>query len=208
MHAGALVRESGTRLLTFDAASHTYRLGERVLLSVTQVLKSTGVIDHAKIPQDVLLKASHRGRWVHVALQALDDGNAILEGMPQEYQPWLDAYAAFKRDNGFVVLLNEHRSYHKKHLYAGTMDRLGLLRMAAGRDSRWLIDFKTGVYFERAHRLQLAAYAGLLPEPRRYKRGILQLFGNGTYRLHPHSNFDRDFNEFIGLLSQTRKGAV
>lgn len=196
-------------MLTFDAQDHTYRYNGVIVPSVTQVLKQTGIVDYAKIPQDVLLKASHRGRWVHTALQALDDGLPVPAGMPEEYQPWLEAYDKFKRETGFAVLLNEHRSCHAKHLYAGTMDRLGLLRIA-GADSRWLIDFKTGMHFERAHRLQLAAYAGLLPEPRRYNRGILQLFGDGTYRLHPYypATFDRDFSEFRGLLSQARKEAA
>lgn len=185
---------------TFDAREHIYRLDDEVLPSVTQVLKHAGLIDYSKIPQDVLRLASHRGRWVHHALQLIDDGLPVV-GMPEEYQPWVDAYMRFRADTGFEVLLNEHRSYHSRWKYAGTMDRTGII---AGR--RVLIDFKTGLYLP-AHQYQLAAYAGLLREPRMYERGILQLRGDGTYKLHHHirQSFDRDFAIFLGALAQLKR---
>jgi hypothetical protein len=187
----------------FDAATHTYLLGGRALPSVTQVLKHAGLVSYAHIPQDVLARASHRGKWVHAKCQAIDDG-LDLPGMPEEYQPWVDAYLKFKRETGFILELNEYRSFHKHFRYAGTMDRTGILSHLSR--SRWLIDFKTGIYLP-GHRFQLAAYAALLREPRRYKRAILQLCGDGSYKLHPHPNgdFDRDFGVFRSALHEMRK---
>jgi hypothetical protein len=190
-------------MLTFDASTHAYSANGQVLPSVTQVLKHAGLVSYAHIPQDVLARASHRGKWVHAKCQAIDDG-LDLPGMPEEYQPWVDAYLRFKADTGFALELNEFRAYHRKFLYAGTMDRTGILRSLGTH--RWLIDFKTGIYLP-GHRYQLAAYAALLREPRLYKRAILQLCGDGSYRLHSHPNgdFDRDFGVFRSALHEMRK---
>lgn len=189
--------------LHFDPTAHRYMLNGEQLPSVTQVLKHAGLVSYAQIPQDVLAKASHRGKWVHAKCQAIDEG-LPLEGMPPEYQPWVDAYLRFKRETGFILELNEHRAWHKKDLYAGTMDRTGILPLLG--QHRWLLDFKTGIYLD-GHRYQLAAYAALLREPRLYKRAILQLCGDGTYKLHPHpkGDFDRDFGVFRQALHEMRK---
>jgi hypothetical protein len=189
--------------LHFDNQTHTYSVNGDVLPSVTQVLKHAGLVSYAQIPQGVLAKASHRGRWVHAKCQAIDDG-LDLPGMPEGYQPWVDAYLRFRRETGFILELNEFRSYHRKLLYAGTMDRTCILPLMG--QSRWLIDFKTGIYLD-GHRYQLAAYAALLREPRLYKRAILQLCGDGSYKLHPHNrgDFDRDFGVFRSALHEMRK---
>jgi hypothetical protein len=56
--------------LTYDDATHTYKLDGVVVPSVTQVLTAAGVIDNRWFTEE----ATHRGQLVHVATMLMDQG--------------------------------------------------------------------------------------------------------------------------------------
>jgi hypothetical protein len=190
-------------VLRFDAEAHRYFLdpqGEE-LPGVTSVLSAAGFIDWSMVPPRVLEAARIRGTHVHTALHFLDDGELDDETLEPEYHGYVMAYLRFKRESGFEPDLVEYRAWSKAHRYAGTLDRTGTLPVKTGAHRKVVLDFKTGMVLP-AHRLQLAAYAGLLPDPRSYGRIALELHDDGTYKAHeyPVEEFLRDFNVFCGAV--------
>jgi len=189
--------------LVFEPVGHTYTLQPEgvELLSVTTALKESGLIDYSMIPQDVLLNAARRGTAVHQALALLDEEALDEETVDDEIRGYIEAYAKFKRESGFVPALIEHRAFCRNCRYAGTLDRTGTIPGNGGGDELVVLDFKTGMVLE-AHRLQLAAYANFLEGPRRFRRIALQLAGDGSYRVHeyPTRTYHEDFATFLSAL--------
>jgi hypothetical protein len=187
--------------LTFDATTHTYRFEGRVIPSVTQCLKTAGVIDYSMIPQDVLQRAAIRGTAVHKACELWDLDTLDESSLDAEVGAYLEGYKAFLRDTGFQPARIEERIFHPQYRYAGTLDRTGTLK-----GQLVLVDFKTGIMLD-GHRAQLAAYSMALPMPRRYRRFGLQLTSEGGYKIHefPIRDLALDFNVFLGALAVTKQ---
>lgn len=80
--------------------------------------------------------AADRGTKVHAATEALDKtGRAEIE---DSYLPYLQAYAKFRQEHEVDWELIEHADYHPELLYAGTIDRYGIVD-----GYRTLVDIKT-----------------------------------------------------------------
>lgn len=185
----------------FDPTRHIYTLDGVAIPSVTQALKSAGMIDYSMIPQDVLLKASRRGTAVHQAIHYWLDGELDESTVDPEHLGYLNAARRCIDDLRFTVMRVECRHWHPLHRYAGTYDLDGLM---VSDDS--LIDWKTGVIME-GHAFQLAGYAMFKPAPRRYRRLAVQLRADGTYRVHefpspqwPGHTFAYDQSMFLAAL--------
>ena len=191
---------------TFDPATHTYRLGDEVLMSVTQALKLAGVIDYSMIPQDVLMKAAHRGTYVHTMIHYWLDGELDLDKVPGGLMGYLDAARRFIDDTNFEPHRVECREYHPLHRYAGTWDLNGLI----WKKDPATVDWKTGLLMP-GHAFQLAGYNFLRPNPRASRRIAVKLNADGTYRLneypspqHPENTFSRDIEVFLSALNQAK----
>lgn len=146
-------------MLTFDEPTHTYRFGDRIVPSVTQVLDRAHSFGF--VTAEVLAAAQDRGTFVHklCELHDLDDLH------PSEYdgtdhagylQAWVK-FLADKRPNWAGI---ERRCYSQRFSFAGTMDRCGTLEQF-GRD-RWIIDIKTSAQKYRVWGMQTAAYRQLM----------------------------------------------
>lgn len=188
-------------MLTFDAASHTYRWNGVIVPSVTQCLKTAGVIDYSMIPQDILQRAAIRGTAVHKACELWDLDTLDESTLDAEIGGYLEGWKAFIRDTGWSNARIEHRVYQPQHKYAGTFDRTGLLQ-----GGLVCLDIKTGILLD-GHRNQLAAYTMTQPMPRRYRRIALQLTKEGRYKIAEFKIGDLmgDFNKFLWALSETRQ---
>jgi len=185
--------------LTFDSASHTYRmLGGVVVPSVTQVLGPV-FHDFSKVPKDVLQSAQERGTLAHEAT-ALDAHGRLDEStVDDDIKPYLEAWRAFMADSFARVVATEQRVYHALYGYAGTLDHVLLLSGVLT-----IIDKKTGQPHD-ADRMQTAAYLdaynyALRPAARVRRRAALYLRPTGQYALEYH-NDKADFQDFLSALN-------
>jgi hypothetical protein len=184
-------------MLTFEENTHTYRHGDKVVPSVTQLLGR--LHSFGMVPADVLAAACARGTFVHTLCQFHDEGD--LDGSSVgEYQGYLDAWVNFcdaYKAEWFGV---ELQGYSERYGYAGTMDRYGVLN-----GSPFVIDIKTSLSSHPVWNMQLTAYRQLLAETVDAKwalarLGTVQLRPDGTYKLIEWSDPDA-WPAFLALIS-------
>lgn len=119
-------------LLTFDADAHVYTRTDtgEVVPSVTQILKATGVsMDFedlssfgSRIRQAVDVKREI-GTAVHLGAHAFDDDDLDWSTVHPEVEPYLMAWAEFRKNYPHLRPLERERLlYHPGQRYAGTMD--------------------------------------------------------------------------------------
>jgi hypothetical protein len=167
------------QVLTFDAAQHIYRLGQRTLPSVTTVLKTVGLIDGTWFTADAAVRGTH----VHTATELFDKGVLDMSTVDPGILPYLRAYTSFLLESGATWTAIEQRLYDGVRGYAGTLDREGTIN-----GERCILDIKTGPP-QPWHRVQLAGYADLIREPGEpVKRWGLWLQKSGIYRLLPYTD--------------------
>lgn len=123
-------------ILQFFDKGHIYMLDGQRLPCVSDLCQFL----HREIYKDAPLwqmeAAADRGTKVHAATEALDrTGRAEIE---DEYLPYLQAYAAFRREHDVQWELIEHPDYHPANRYAGTIDRYGMVD-----GFKTLLDIKT-----------------------------------------------------------------
>lgn len=209
-HAGH--EETPLSGLTFEPEGHIYTLDGAVVPSVTQILKTSGLIDFSHIPPSTLAAAMKRGTTVHAAIHAANEADLDVTHFYATFPAWagyLRAWFAFNDTAGFHPLVCEHRIASRRSRVAGTLDVLGTMNNHAA-----LIDYKTAVVLESVcPDLQLAAYDALArewakddqtlraffdryPYTRRY---AIQLRKDGTYRLEEYTN-PRAYLEFRTLV--------
>jgi hypothetical protein len=96
--------------------------------------------------------AAELGTAIHKLCEDFDTLNAVE--CPADLRPALAAYVDWKHANVSEVVMVEETVVHKRHRYAGTLDRLVRLR-----DGRLMIlDLKTGKSVDGIARLQQSAY--------------------------------------------------
>lgn len=185
--------------LAFDAATHTYTYGARVLPSITQVLHATNIlrVDPA-IPAHRLEFARERGAAVHLAIRFANEGRLDAASLSALIEPYLFAWEAFcaKHAGAFDPLVVEEPLADPVLGFAGTPDAIGLLR-----DVLAVVEVKTGAEMPAGTAIQTAAQRWLAaqnghPVVRRY--GV-QLRPDGTYRLHEYRD-PADDAEFKSAL--------
>lgn len=176
--------------LTFDEETHTYRLGDRVLPSVTQV--GDWMDAYAGVSADVLAAAADRGRAVHLACELDDDDE--LGAMPDSIIPYVDAWRRLKRETGAVIYAIEEPVADPVFGYAGRLDRV----MAMPLLKRWkaadlaVVDLKATAAVPPSAGPQTAAYLAAwnvharpdMPSMGKCnRRFVAHLRADGTYRL-------------------------
>jgi hypothetical protein len=181
-----------TRAVTFEAATHTYRVGGVRVPSVTQVLRPLCNFDG--IPTHVLEAKADLGRRVHTATQYLDEDD-LDEATITDEAPYLAAWRKFRNDTGAQVVHNELVVVNHDMGYAGTLDRV----LSLWGDP-WLVDIKTSFTTPLSAGPQTAAYMRALGNPDIRRRAALRLRGDGTYRLDPLDGID-DWSVFVAAMT-------
>ncbi len=106
----------------FDEKSHTYRLGDKILPSVTQIISNLN--DFSGIPKHVLELKSQIGQEFHriIYLHLLNDllYNTIDQRLVKAFDSFLDW--SNPRIKEFRKGLFEHRMFNEKMWLAGTCD--------------------------------------------------------------------------------------
>jgi hypothetical protein len=166
----------------FDPETHTYTLGEKVLPSVTQIIKP--LEDFTGIPKDILAKAANWGTAVHEMIR-LDidkefDITLLGDFSRKSLQPVLGAWYDFVTDRyksfddlGDNLVSCEDPNYHKSLKYAGTPDLVT-------KDA--IIDIKTRKPKPFRDSVQIEAYNRMLGGGHaKRKLYVLWLKVDGTY---------------------------
>ena len=148
--------------LTFDEATHTYRIHGKVVPGVTTILKP--LTDFSFVKPEALEAASLFGTAVHKACE-LDDLDFLdEEALDPALAPYLQAWRKFSTDYRAAWTAIEERVYSPTHDYAGTLDRFGKVVLPGTftpKDA--VVDIKSGVALYPAVGPQLAAYKNAIP---------------------------------------------
>lgn len=184
--------------LTLEESGHIYRADGVIVPSVTQVLSDVGIINYSMMLWPDRERYLQRGKDVHAATHYDDEGDLDDATLQEDLIGYLGAWRKFRMDTAFTPDLIEHRGFHEKYRYAGTLDRLGTW----DAKGRILLDLKTGD-LPWWISLQLAAYAAFFKSPASFRRVGVELHGDGTYRVQefPCKDFQVDFQVFIQALT-------
>lgn len=188
-------------MLTFDPDTHTYKHGDRVVPSVTQVLGEWVKVPHlcyvntftgASVPSYLFEHGADHGKAVHLGSSILlrdhdldwEDLNPDLVHPLREFQSWQAEWKPY-------VMYVEEPMYSGKHGFAGTLDIV-----VSFKSKPAIIDIKTGAYDMAGP--QLSAYEQLYKIRDQYrgtvKRYVLHLPKTGSYKFVPMTNkMDWDF---------------
>ena len=154
---------------TFDASTHTYRIGGKTVPSVTQVLDEVGWVDKSWFTPE----GTARGTKVHEILAASDHGMEVT--FDAELEGYVRAWETFRR---FITAFGgvEVQMYSKTYGLAGTIDRVR---------QNIITEIKTGAPMWW-HVYQLGGYQLLLNEngnPGSYSGECVYLSKDGSFRV-------------------------
>jgi len=180
------------------ADTHEYFSGDALIPGVTTILKP--IIDYSDIDPNVLKHKAMLGTYVHFATELYDTGILDFNSLDPLITPYVSAWVKFLDDTDFIIEQTEHVVFYERYLYAGTLDRVGLLN-----DCRIVLDIKCVSTLTNAVGVQLSAYQEAENSIRKKadhikKRFALQLKPDSSYRLEPYSN-KTDFKIFTSLLT-------
>lgn len=162
--------------LTFDPATHVYRVGGVVVPGVTSALKP--LVDFSRVPPDVLAAKADLGRRVHFAAQLHDEDDLDEGSIEPDVEPYLAAYRKFLAETRAVIVENERMVFHPTYRYCGTLDRV----MEVG-GHKYVVDLKTAIATPISTGPQTSAYLRALPmQSGVTRRAALRLRPDRTYR--------------------------
>ena len=181
--------------LAFDEATHTYRIGGRVVPSVTRVIREVLAPDeYAGIPLHVLDHAAKRGRAVDRMIELDLAGELDPDSLHPELLPYWHAWQAFPDRQPWQddpEWMSQGRVYSGPRHYAGTYD---LLIPSA----RALVDIKATAQVPRTVGVQTAAYADAMQSTVTLNRYCLHVTPAGC-RLIPLTD-KSDSADFLAAL--------
>src|SRR5689334_18269396 len=105
--------------LAFDDASHTYRLGETVLTSVTQALAVCGLADFSGPWFSDAVKA--RGTYAHQAIQLDVEGSLDETSLDEVTLGSVEGWRRFVRETGAEIEFAEQMLCDPEHRIAGRL---------------------------------------------------------------------------------------
>lgn len=178
-----------TQRLKFYDEGHIYEYRNQVIPSVSELLRFMSREVYGEIDKYILDHAAERGTAVHKASVELDLHGTVE--CDEEIFGYLEAYAKFLREHEVHWDIIERAFAHPKLLYAGTIDRAGLV------DGFYtIVDIKTNCAIKKPLvKAQLNGYRKLLQARRkRVERLVcLQLRPDGKYRFYPTAIDDTEF---------------
>ena len=132
--------------LTLDE-NHVYRLDGVAIPSVTQIIKSAGMMGW--MPEDEYYR--QRGQYVHDAIKMYFKGTLDIDALSEGVRPYVDSAIEYILVTGYRPALVECLMYSPIYRYAGTPDAWPLLDWKTGGKQSW-------------HAPQMAAYYNLALE--------------------------------------------
>ena len=163
--------------LKFNPENHTYEVGGTVYPSVTQCLRSVGLIDFSGIDQLILERAAGVGRAVHEASHYYDEGELDFIDLDPYLVGYVTAWQKFREQNPAVFDQIEVPLCSTTYGFAGCPDRVATID---GKPA--IIEIKTSSVVPAWGKIQTAAYAILADVPAA-RRIIVHLKSNGSYSI-------------------------
>ena len=131
----------------FDPVSHTYLMGDKVLIGVTSLMAKHGLSpDYSGIPEATLKKAAAEGTAIHQEIEDYDNGVSVLR------TPLIEEYIDICRENGLIFARNEFL-ISDDELVASSIDGV-----YGPENDISLVDYKTT---QKVHRRPLAWQLGI-----------------------------------------------
>jgi hypothetical protein len=159
-------------VVTFVEEDHSYWMDGRRVPSVTQILELAALtVDYSTIPAATLAHARERGSHVDLCCDLYDQDDLDWTTVHPECVPYVKAWAAFRERERFTPTLWQHRVYHERLEYAGTIDAYG---------DGVLVERKCTSKLSPSYAIQTALYAMAMDFPDRW---IVQLKKDGSYVL-------------------------
>lgn len=180
-------------MVTFDSDRHIYRDGDRILISVTQLLKKHGLApDYGDVPDYILEAKAKRGTLIHKEIQDyLEKGDSPMTEEASAAIRWLN------ERNSMELAVEGMAS---NDIVAGTFDYLGFVG-----PNKTMIDWKTTAKFDEEYlSWQLSLYDHLA-HTNCAKLVCAQLNG-GEITIHEVRKRSRA--EIEALLEAERKGEI
>lgn len=188
-------------MIDFNEARHEYRVGKRVLPSVTRIIVAAGILSTFGEEADLA-----RGRAVHEATRMWDMDTLITRSVDPGIEGYLESWVKLRRSKKMRIVAHERKISSTRYGFAGRYDCDVVID-----DEAAILEKKTGDIQELAVRLQLAAYAearhleirdGRKKEPR--GRIAVRLFPDGSMaHMHrfPATDYQRDLSGFLSALN-------
>lgn len=204
-------------MLNFDPGNHIYKLGDRVVPSVTQVIGEwveapyyyINTFTGAVVKKEVFEAGGDHGTAIHKACRLiLKYGHGILdwEALDISLLHQLEQFKKWLEDFFPEIVFIEEPMYSKKFGYAGTPDIIAEMRAKRTVSAKRIpavIDIKTGA-FDMAGP-QISGYEQLYKETFKYRgtvlRYVLHLPKTGPYKFIPMTN-KADWDFFRSRLFQ------
>jgi hypothetical protein len=180
--------------LLFLDEGHRYIVNGEEVPSVSELCRFISREVYGDIAQFRLDNAAERGTKIHKACEVLDKYGTAEVG--NDILPYLQAYVAFRKEHGVKWDKIEFQTYHPTRVYAGTIDRYGIVD-----GTPTLLDIKSSSTVHKPlclaqlnlYRMMLEA-AGIVVD----KLYILHLKPDGKYKMVP---FERNEDVPAALLS-------
>ena len=176
-------------MLKFYDEVHIYEYNGVVIPSVSELLRFLSREIYGDINKFILDQAAERGTAVHAATQALDEQGAVECG--DDIAGYLDGYVKFLREHKVEWQYIEKPVAHPELLYAGTIDRAGILD-----GHKAIVDIKTNSAVKKPLvKAQLNGYRKLMEQIGFCAERLfcLQLTRDGKYRFYPTTIDDTEF---------------
>lgn len=180
-------------MVTFDSDRHMYRDGDKILISVTQLLKKHGLApDYGDVPDYILEAKAKRGTMIHREIQDyLEKGESPMTEEASAAIRWLN------ERNSMELAVEGMAS---NDIVAGTFDYLGFVG-----PNKTMIDWKTTSKFDETYlSWQLSLYDHLA-HTECAKLVCAQLKGS---EITIHEVKKRSRAEIEALLEAERKGEM
>lgn len=185
------------KLIFFDR-DHQYQVDGEPVPSVSEVLRFMSREIYDSATQFQLQNAADRGTRIHKATEQIDRFGSCE--VAADIELYVRAYMQFLRDHKPHWEKIEHAMYHPKLMYAGTLDRVGII---GGK--RTVVDIKsTSRIVVPLVTAQVNAYAMMCTDTID-QVAVLQLKPDGTYRFRILEDDTSTFAACLALHNALKK---
>lgn len=182
----------------FDKNIHQYKIDNKEVFSVTQILTIAGLSDFSDVPEQRLKYARVRGEACHKATELKDKGILDYSTLDERISPYLNAWEEFKTNYNVHIKNIELPLGSIKYQFGGTIDRVAIVN-----GKLTIIDIKATATISPVVGIQLAGYQLLWnennPKNKAKNKYCVQLKKNG-FKVEECKN-KRDEQIFLSCLS-------